>query len=89
MVSTSGSKNCSASEIFCLEAPAASSIHNLSSEKIKIEGLTSFEIVKSENTSDAITDVSPDIAVCDHFPGSGGGIAGVAGHLQVHLHHSY
>jgi hydrogenase maturation protein HypF len=47
------------------EAPVASSIHSITKEAIESKGFTSFKIVKSENTSDAITDISPDIAVCD------------------------
>ncbi len=47
------------------KAPVASNIHSVKSEKIDHEKFQEFKIVKSENTSEAITDISPDIAVCD------------------------
>ncbi|MCD4682250.1 MAG: carbamoyltransferase HypF, partial [Bacteroidales bacterium] len=48
-----------------LKSPAASNIHLIKSEKVVHEKFQEFKIVKSENTSEAITDISPDIAVCD------------------------
>ncbi len=46
-------------------APAAASVSDIRWEETGQERLEGFTIVKSSNTSDAITDVSPDIAVCD------------------------
>ncbi|RLD79696.1 MAG: carbamoyltransferase HypF [Bacteroidetes bacterium] len=48
-----------------VEAPAASNIHSMEVENAVAEGFNSFFIKKSEDTSEQITDVSPDIAVCD------------------------
>ncbi len=47
------------------EAPAASAIEKVEAEEIILERFTDFRIVKSSNTSDRVTDISPDIAVCD------------------------
>ncbi len=47
------------------EAPAASNINSISKKVVNYEEFDDFRIVKSENRSDAITDISPDIAVCD------------------------
>ncbi len=47
------------------EAPQASNIHRISTKRASVENFETFFIKKSEDTSDAITDVSPDIAVCD------------------------
>lgn len=47
------------------EAPLASNIFSIHSEEIPLENFTKFSIIKSENKSDEITEVSPDIAVCD------------------------
>ena len=47
------------------DAPAASNIFKLSATLIEPENFQDFKIVKSSNTSDSITDISPDIAVCD------------------------
>ena len=47
------------------EAPAASLISAIEVTKEETQGYNDFSIKKSENLSDAITDVSPDIAVCD------------------------
>ena len=47
------------------EAPAASNITSVSTKNVEFENFDDFKIVKSENRSDAITDISPDIAVCD------------------------
>lgn len=52
-------------EDIILEAPRASNIHSIEKEKITHKGFDDFRIVKSENTSDQITDISPDIGVCD------------------------
>jgi len=46
------------------EAPLASKIVSMNISDVDAENFTEFTIVKSKNTSDAITDVSPDIAVC-------------------------
>jgi hydrogenase maturation protein HypF len=48
------------------EAPLASSIQAIELQKAAEEMLTSFEIRKSESHSNRITEISPDIAVCDH-----------------------
>ena len=47
------------------EAPPASNIESVNAEQIEILNFTNFEIVKSENTSNEITEISPDISVCD------------------------
>ena len=47
------------------QAPAASSIHSIDAKKIQNEDFSIFEIVKSKNKSNEITEVSPDISVCD------------------------
>ena len=47
------------------EAPPASNIISIDSEKVPFVGFTNFKIVKSKNTSNKITDISPDIAICD------------------------
>lgn len=47
------------------EAPAASNIFKISATQIELAGFKDFKIVKSNNASDSITDISPDIAVCD------------------------
>jgi len=46
-------------------APPASNITAVSHNLIEKENFGDFTIVKSQSTSDEITDVSPDIAVCD------------------------
>jgi hydrogenase maturation protein HypF len=46
------------------EAPPASSIYQISQEDTFSERFSDFTIIKSENTSDKVTDISPDIAVC-------------------------
>jgi hydrogenase maturation protein HypF len=47
------------------EAPPASAIENIEIENIiKKEGFNGFNIVKSTNASDEVTEISPDIAVC-------------------------
>ncbi len=45
--------------------PAAAVIENIYTEKDKIENLTDFVIAGSEDLSDEISQISPDIAVCD------------------------
>ncbi len=52
-------------EAIKVEAPAASAIYSINHEIISPESFNSFEIIKSENKSDEITEVSPDIGVCD------------------------
>lgn len=47
------------------EAPIASSIQHVNVQKSNVEVLKDFRIVKSKNHSRAITDISPDIAVCN------------------------
>ncbi len=47
------------------KAPTASNIHSISNDEVVPEKFSDFQIVKSENTSESITDISPDIAVCD------------------------
>ncbi len=47
------------------EAPAASNITSISIAHEKAKGFDSFFIKKSEDSSGRITEVSPDIAVCD------------------------
>jgi len=47
------------------QAPIASSIKEIVLSEIKFEDFKTFKIKKSENTSNAVTEVSPDIAVCD------------------------
>ncbi|MCD4794109.1 MAG: carbamoyltransferase HypF [Bacteroidales bacterium] len=47
------------------KAPIASSIENITLTEIDFEIFEAFSIKKSENKSDAVTEVSPDIAVCN------------------------
>jgi len=47
------------------EAPVASSIESIAVQDNVIRNFQIFEIVKSNNMSDTITEISPDIAVCD------------------------
>jgi hydrogenase maturation protein HypF len=47
------------------EAPLASKISNIEITEIEFENFANFEIVKSKNISNEITQVSPDIVVCD------------------------
>ncbi|RLD55060.1 MAG: carbamoyltransferase HypF, partial [Bacteroidetes bacterium] len=47
------------------EAPQASNVVSITQELLDFQEFKVFEIVKSENASDAITDISPDIALCD------------------------
>jgi len=48
-----------------VKAPGASKILNIDIHPIPNEGFLEFKIVKSKDTSDDITEVSPDIAVCE------------------------
>lgn len=47
------------------EAPAASSISEISTEITEAKGFADFSIRRSSNLSEEVTEVSPDIAVCD------------------------
>ncbi|MDD5570715.1 MAG: carbamoyltransferase HypF, partial [Bacteroidales bacterium] len=47
------------------EAPKASNISDIEIEKSEFENFQNFEIIRSHNISEEITDISPDIAVCD------------------------
>ena len=47
------------------KAPQASHVVSISQEWLDHKEFQEFKIVKSQNASDAITDVSPDIALCD------------------------
>ncbi|MCF6183439.1 MAG: carbamoyltransferase HypF [Bacteroidales bacterium] len=47
------------------QAPLASSVKEIKIEKTGYETFPDFKIKKSESNSDAVTEVSPDIAVCD------------------------
>lgn len=47
-----------------LKAPAASSIQHIEISEIEKAGFESFRILESENVSDRVTEISPDIAVC-------------------------
>ncbi|MBC34997.1 MAG: carbamoyltransferase HypF [Bacteroidetes bacterium] len=47
------------------EAPQASNVVSIDTQNITLENFTEFSIIKSENTSDDVTDVSPDICVCN------------------------
>ncbi len=46
------------------ESPPAACIHSISIHKSEPELLDDFRIIESKNTSEEITGVSPDIAVC-------------------------
>ena len=47
------------------EAPVAATISDILLSERKLNGFTDFQIIKSRSYSDDITEVSPDIAVCD------------------------
>ncbi len=47
------------------EAPLASNIISINYKNIALENFSDFSIIKSENKSNEITEISPDIAVCD------------------------
>ncbi len=53
-------------DAFHTQAPPASSVSHVSHDEVTPEGFSDFVIVKSENASDQVTDISPDIAVCDN-----------------------
>jgi hydrogenase maturation protein HypF len=46
-------------------APIASSISTIDIQDVKFENIKGFSIKKSESVSDDVTEISPDIAVCD------------------------
>ncbi len=46
------------------EAPAAASVEEILYEEIAPESFTEFQILKSHDVSEDITEISPDIAVC-------------------------
>lgn len=48
-----------------IEAPLASDIESINFLKIGFERFEKFEIIHSKNVSDEITEISPDVAVCD------------------------
>lgn len=45
--------------------PAAASIASIIHKEIPVQGFTDFSIVKSSSITNEVTEVSPDIAVCD------------------------
>jgi len=47
------------------EAPPAASIEDIISEEASTENFPSFEILESHDISEDVTEISPDIAVCD------------------------
>ncbi len=47
------------------EAPQAASVESIQTEEIQFEKFATFEILKSHDVSDDITEISPDIAVCE------------------------
>lgn len=47
------------------DAPLASKVVSIQNKNIPLEYFSEFLIIKSQNNSDEITEVSPDIAVCD------------------------
>ena len=47
------------------EAPPLARIDSIENESLELPVIDGFSIVASEDTSGAVTDVSPDIAVCD------------------------
>lgn len=46
------------------EKPPASNIFSINYKEIKCENFIDFSIIKSKNTSNEVTEVSPDISVC-------------------------
>jgi hydrogenase maturation protein HypF len=46
-------------------APPASDIESVQVTEIKFEAFDKFRIIKSENVSEEVTEISPDISVCD------------------------
>ncbi len=49
-----------------IEAPKASQISSVIQERTNIQNLPDFKIIKSRNQSVEITEISPDISVCDN-----------------------
>ena len=47
------------------EAPKAASVESIFEEVLELEDFSDFQILKSHNMSDEITEICPDIAVCD------------------------
>ncbi|MBI9037411.1 MAG: carbamoyltransferase HypF [Bacteroidales bacterium] len=47
------------------EAPPASNINSIASESCSVNNFDEFKIIKSTNKSEEITEISPDIAVCE------------------------
>ena len=47
------------------KAPVASNIESVQFTQVEFSGFKNFEIIKSKNSSEEITEVSPDISVCD------------------------
>ena len=47
------------------KAPQASQIESVEVKKVEYQEFDDFRILQSENLSEAITEISPDIAVCD------------------------
>ena len=47
------------------EAPPASNINSIASENCSVNNFNEFKIIKSTNKSEEITEISPDIAVCN------------------------
>ncbi|KAF0130048.1 MAG: hydrogenase maturation protein HypF [Bacteroidetes bacterium] len=47
------------------ELPAAAYIAEIQEERVEIQNFESFNILQSNNHSDEVTEVSPDIAVCE------------------------
>ena len=52
-------------ECISSESPEASSIFSLETQETTLNGYNDFSITRSKSTSGEITEVSPDIAVCD------------------------
>lgn len=48
------------------EAPFASNIFSIETENIEISYFDEFKIVKSKNQSNEVTEISPDISICDN-----------------------
>ena len=48
------------------QAPGASRITSINWQESEMEDLSGFQIVSSQDASRAVTQISPDIAVCDH-----------------------
>jgi hydrogenase maturation protein HypF len=66
-IEISGTAENLAEFLFALKnnAPPAAVIENISVEEIVTNHHSSFSILKSDDVSDEITEISPDIAVCD------------------------